>query len=123
NDETIARSPGNNWVAACRSTPCPSISSNMPLSAMMPSSRSRSFLCSACGRIGDDSSRTIEGLLEGRVAEPAVGVDERLLRAFAGSDIGVDQPLDGVRHRLGDKTRPQDLADGGILRGIAADGD
>src|SRR5690606_35165470 len=115
-DDTMARSPGSSSVAACRSTPIPSISSNMPLSARMPNSRSLSFLCNACGMDASASAVAIERLLEGGIAQTAISHNEGVLGALARGDVLVDQPLDRIGHRVGLETRPEDLADGGILR-------
>src|SRR6218665_2351860 len=118
----MARSPGSNCSVAWRRTETPSISSNMPLSDMMPSSRRASRLCGrrpATAR----SSVAIKRLLERLLAEAAEGIDEGLGRAFTAGGIGIDQPLDGVGHVVGNETVAENVADGGLLGGVAADGD
>src|SRR5688572_3120491 len=122
-DETIARSPGSSSFAACRSTLSPSISSNMPLSARMPSSRSLSGLCWLCRFASGEASSgiAIEGLLERRFAKPPEGRDERLVRALTLLEVGIDQAFDGVGHFLGRKAMSEDIADRCILGGVAAD--
>src|SRR4051794_22294831 len=105
NEETTASSPSSNCVAACRSTPTPSISSNMPLSAMMPRARSLSGLASATANLGI----AIERLLERRLADPAIGIDERFAVARALRDIEVDQLLDRSRHFIRNQPVPENI--------------
>src|SRR5687767_3864672 len=114
-DETIARSSGRISVA-WRRTETPSSSSNMPLSDMMPSWRSGLVATAALGI-------AIERLLERLLAEAAESGDERLVVACAPGDIGVDQPLDSVRHVFRNETVAEDVADRSVLGGVAADGD
>src|SRR5690606_16509531 len=68
-------------------------------------------------------SIAIKRLLERRIAQPAIGGDERLFGAGAMREIGIDQLLDGLGHGLGLEARPHDLAHGRVLGGVASDGD
>src|SRR3569833_2611669 len=94
-------------VTACRMTATPSISSNMPLSAMIPSARSLSCLGGAKARLGIARER----LLEWGFPETTIGGDERLVWRLAPLKVRLDEALDGVRHLFGDEPVPQDVAD------------
>src|SRR4029453_2986189 len=98
-----------------RRTDGPSISSNMPLSAMIPSARSLSRLggCSA-ETAAVISSAAIERLLERGFADAAERGNERLVRRLAADEVGVDQPLDRVRYLFGGKTAPRASPDPGL---------
>src|SRR5690606_18203555 len=104
----MAISPGSRSSTALRSTPSASISSNTPLSATMPRARTLSRRGSADTAAG--LAIAIKRLLEGCIAQTAIGSDERLFGAGAVGEIGVDQLLDSVRNGLGLKARAQDLA-------------
>src|SRR4051812_28133586 len=91
----------------------------MPFNARMPSERSLSGLRSECSIL----SVAIERLLEGRLTQPPIGSDEAFVRALAAGKIGIDQRFDGVGHLLGFEAGAYDLADGGVLSGVAAQRD
>src|SRR6218665_3841668 len=99
-DETMAMSSASSSVAAWRRTDTPSISSNMPLSDMMPSALSLSGFRSECSWIWE-LDIPIKRLLERLLAEPAEGGDKGFVGGLAAGDIGIDQPLDGVGHVFG----------------------
>src|SRR5882724_7308007 len=64
----------------------------------------------------------IELLLEGLEADAPIGIEEALaVRAYV--EIGVDDGLHRVHHLGGAERRPDDVADGGVLVGAAAEGD
>src|SRR5690606_15978054 len=119
-EETIASSPGSSSIA-WRSTAGPSISSNMPLSAMMPSARSLSRFGSALSAAA--LAIAIECLLERGLAQPAEGVDEALAFVPTLAQVEIDQPLDGRRHLIRHEAGPEDGADRSRFGAVAADGD
>src|SRR5687768_5088600 len=94
----------------------------MPLSDMMPSSRSLSGLCCRRG-VGARSSIAVQRLFERRVAQPPVGSNERLVGALALRDVEIDQPLDGIGYVFDDEAVAEDVADRGVLRRVTADAD
>src|SRR5579864_5646162 len=112
NEDTTATSSLSTSVTAWRNTPTASISSNSPSSARICSCRCGSGSCGFKATL----ACAIEGLLERRLADPAIGGDERLLRALPFGDIEVDQLFDGVRHVVGNEPVAQDIADGRVLR-------
>src|SRR5680860_238524 len=68
------------------------------------------------------SSSAIEGLLEGLGPDAAPSIEETLSVAALG-EIGVDDGVDCLRHRLGAEAGADDRADGGIVLGVAAERD
>src|SRR6185369_1555151 len=115
NDETMATSSFSTSLTACRSTATPSISSNMPLSAMIPRARSLSGLGCAKARLGI----AIERLLERCLAQTAIRGDKRFVGTSALAEVEIDELLDGVGDLLGDKPMTENVADGRVLRPVA----
>src|SRR3990170_1069652 len=68
------------------------------------------------------STSAIESLLEGLSPHAPPRIEEGLSVAALG-EVGVDDGVDRLRHRLGTETRADDGADGGVVLGVAAERD